>query len=135
MSDDARILAAGGLLWRDGSRRELALVRRRRHEDWSLPKGKVDGDETLQETAAREVEEETGLRPRVLEFAGETFYRVQGRPKSVLFWHMEPKVDEPVMTPDAEEVERVVWLPVEEALHRLSYEGERELVRRAMRSA
>ena len=89
--DTPRILAAGGLLWRDESRSEIAIVHRRRHDDWSLPKGKVDSDETLQQTAAREVEEETGMRPRVLEFAGETFYHVQGRPKSVLSWHMLPR--------------------------------------------
>ncbi|HDD60964.1 MAG TPA: NUDIX hydrolase, partial [Chloroflexi bacterium] len=37
------IQAAGGIIWKeDGSERKFAVVHRHKHNDWSLPKGKVD---------------------------------------------------------------------------------------------
>ncbi|HBR87656.1 MAG TPA: DNA mismatch repair protein MutT, partial [Microbacterium sp.] len=57
----AIVYAAGGGVWRvvDGKLRIL-LVHRTKYRDLSLPKGKVDPGETLPETAAREIHEETG---------------------------------------------------------------------------
>ena len=63
--DEAKLVrAAGGVVRRNGSRGALrvAVVHRPGYDDWSFPKGKVDRGETLEETALREVEEETGLR-------------------------------------------------------------------------
>src|SRR5487761_2231924 len=49
---DAKVLAAGGVLWRGdarkaGAEREIAVVHRPKYGDWSLPKGKVDEGEQL----------------------------------------------------------------------------------------
>ena len=62
-------------------------------------------------------------------WAGETFYQVDGRPKSVLFWNViaEPG---PVGAVDPHEVAATEWLPVGDALARLSYVDERDLVAR-----
>ena len=51
-------IAGGGRAWwsRDG---EVLVVHRPRYDDWSLPKGKLDPGESLEEAALREVEEET----------------------------------------------------------------------------
>jgi len=58
------IEAAGGVVWRRGSKGRLSvlLVHRDRYDDWTLPKGKLEPDETHHHAALREVEEETGLR-------------------------------------------------------------------------
>ncbi|MFQ5349690.1 MAG: NUDIX domain-containing protein, partial [Thermoanaerobaculia bacterium] len=54
------IEAAGGILWRRSAGfAELAVIHRPRHRDWSLPKGKRDRGESWQQTALREVVEET----------------------------------------------------------------------------
>ena len=122
------ILAAGGLVWRPGGDGpELAVVHRSRHEDWSLPKGKLEEGEAPDAAAVREVDEEVGWHARITAYADRVTYEVDGDPKVVFFWHMEP-VEEG--SGPAEEVDRVEWLPPDEALRRLSYEGERELVRR-----
>jgi 8-oxo-dGTP diphosphatase len=125
------IFAAGGLLWcdrADGEGRRLAVVHRPRYDDWSLPKGKVEPGEHLAETAVREVEEETGFAVSREGFAGRYQYTVDAGPKSVFVWHMRPVDDRG--SPD-EEVDDLAWLSPDEALDRLTYDLEREVVRRA----
>ena len=118
------IEAAGGVVWRDGSRgRELALIHRPRYNDWSLPKGHLEPGESWAAAAVREVAEETGCRVQLGEFAGNSNYLVGGVPKLVLFWHME-LLEMPVYRAN-EETDQLVWLPVAEAWQRLTYANER----------
>ena len=92
-----RAYSAGGVVLRHSERgAELVLGRRRhdgRHTIWSLPKGTPDGDETPEETAMREVREETGLRVRILDTIGDIHYRFvrDGRriDKTVHYYLME----------------------------------------------
>ena len=60
-------LAAGGLVERTlPGGIHLAVVRRTRYGDWVLPKGKPDDDESIEQTALREVMEETGCHARIV---------------------------------------------------------------------
>ncbi len=121
------IEAAGGILWRrSGELAELAVIHRSRHRDWSLPKGKRDRGESWQETALREVLEETACGAEIERFAGGTIYTVKGRPKVVLFWHMAA-TDEGAFEPN-DEVDRLEWMTPEAALGRLDHETERRLL-------
>lgn len=127
----AVIEAAGGILWRrSGDRVELAVIHRPRHADWSLPKGKRDPGETWQQTALREVLEETGCSAAIEGFAGGTIYTVKGRPKVVLFWHLGVEEHGPFEPND--EVDRLEWLTPAAALERLDYKTERDLLRREL---
>ncbi len=122
------IRAAGGLVWREerGTRR-LAVVHRPHRSDWSLPKGKLEEGEAWDDAAVREVCEETGCEARLGPFAGVVHYFRKETPKVVLFWNMELVAEGPLRFP--EEVDEVAWLKPEEALRRLDYETERELLR------
>jgi 8-oxo-dGTP diphosphatase len=121
------IQAAGGLMWRDSQRgKEIAVIHRRRYDDWSLPKGKVNTGESWEEAAIREAREETNCDVRLGDFAGCSCYPVEGRPKVVLFWHMV-LIDEQPFEPN-DETDRLLWLTVKEALDRLSYPGEKALL-------
>ncbi len=61
MGKKADVIAAGALLWRERQGvLEVLAIHRPRYDDWSWPKGKADPGETIVETAAREVFEETG---------------------------------------------------------------------------
>jgi len=123
-------VAAGGLVertMRDGM--QLAVVRRARYDDWVLPKGKPDGDESLEETALREVKEETGCQARIVGRAYSIEYLVGRAPKVVTFFRMEYVADGFAIDPF--EIEEVVWLAPRDAVERLSYETERAVVRQA----
>jgi 8-oxo-dGTP diphosphatase len=116
-----RVHAAGGVVLRDG---QVAVVHRPRYDDWSLPKGKLDPDESFEDAALREVEEETGLRCRLIRELPTVAYDVRGRRKEVRYWEMEV-VDETPFVPN-EEVDEVRWLEPQEALALLSYDRDRE---------
>lgn len=121
--EDAEVLAAGGLVLRDG---EVAVVHRPRYDDWSLPKGKLDKGEDFEEAALREVWEETGLRCRIESTLGDTNYHDRKeRSKLVRYFQMQPESGE--FTPN-DEVDELRWLPPSEALALLTYDFDRELV-------
>lgn len=75
---NARATSAGGVVVRSqGTQRQLVLGRRRTDRDrvvWSLPKGTPRADESLDQTAVREVSEETGLEVRIVAPLGEIHY-------------------------------------------------------------
>lgn len=114
------IEAAGGLLWREtAAGLELALIHRPSHDDWTLPKGKREDGESWQDTALREVREETGCRAELDSYAGSIGYIADGTPKVVLFWNMHV-VEVREFKPN-HEVDRLVWLPLEQAIKKMSY--------------
>ncbi len=85
MTDE--ILAAGAVVWRpadDGVR--IALVHRPRYDDWSLPKGKLEGDETMPAAAVREVREESGVHVRLGPWLRDVRYTVADGRKLVRYW-------------------------------------------------
>ena len=125
---DLLIRAAGGILIDDtieGPR--VLMIHRPRYDDWSLPKGKADGDESDEDTARREVLEETGYACRLIgEIATSHYVDRKGRPKRVRWYRMEAVTHTEFVAND--EVDEVRWVPVEEAEGLLSYERERAVL-------
>ena len=116
--------AAGGVVVRDG---RVLLVHRPDYDDWSFPKGKLDPGESFEDAALREVEEETGLRCRLVRELPEVRYRDRrGRPKVVRYWEMDTLSESPFEPND--EVDELRWLDVGEALVMLTYERDRDVV-------
>lgn len=98
-----------------------------------LPKGHLDGAESPLEAALREVREETGVEAEVVEELGEISYQFD-RPgamvdKRVVFYLLEYRSGE---LQHDHEIEEVCWMPLEQAARELTYEGEREMVERAL---
>ncbi|MCJ7717000.1 MAG: NUDIX hydrolase [Anaerolineales bacterium] len=121
------IQAAGGIVWKEENQQnKLAIVHRHKHNDWSLPKGKLNRGETWVKAALREVLEETGCIGKIQNYAGSISYVLKGQPKVVLFWHMNIK------SLAAEkmngEVDEIRWLTVEEALEIMDYNDEKTLI-------
>lgn len=111
------VRAAGGVVWRrrDGQV-EVLLVHRPKYDDWSLPKGKAERGESDEETAAREVEEETGLRCAVGELIDTVRYRDQkDRPKVVRYYAMQPADGTGAgARPPGHEVDELRWAALHE---------------------
>lgn len=102
---------------------------------WGLPKGHVEKRERLIDTAVREVREETGLRTRPIRKIGVIRYsfRENGRRyrKRVHFYLLEYVGGR--TTAHDWEVDEARWFPVESALAKLSYPGERKIFRKGCR--
>jgi 8-oxo-dGTP diphosphatase len=114
----APILAAGGIVLRVGSRPRIAIVRLRRDKSWVLPKGKLNPGERALAAAKREVMEETGHEVSVHEFLGSMSYPVDGKIKIVQFWHM--RATRGPVRELAYEIKAVKWLPLKQAIERLT---------------
>ena len=108
---------------RQGQTPLVAVVRLRKRNEWVLPKGKLDRGETPRAAAEREVNEETGHDVSVHEFLGTLVYDSRGGSKVVHFWRMEAGRD-PVREL-MRDVKAVEWLPLTDAVDRLSRGYER----------
>jgi len=117
------VLAAGGIVLRQAATPLVAVVRLRKRNEWVLPKGKLDLGETPRAAAEREVNEETGHDVSVHEFLGTLVYDSRGGSKVVHFWRMEAGSD-PVRKL-MRDVKAVEWLPLTDAVDRLSRGYER----------
>jgi len=116
------IEAAGGVIWRnsDSAEMEVLLIHRPRHDDWSLPKGKLRPGESARRGALREVKEETGIRCDLGPELAEVRYRDRnGRDKRVRYWAMQGISGR--FKPNRE-VDGVRWVGLAEAARLLSYD-------------
>ncbi|MEZ5204715.1 MAG: RNA degradosome polyphosphate kinase [Acidimicrobiales bacterium] len=115
-----KVLAAGGVVWRSGANGiDVMVVHRPRYEDWSFPKGKCDPGETFEETAVREVLEETGLDVELgTELPEVRYFDHRGRSKLVRYWAMTATGGQFEAN---EEVDEARWLPLPDARALLTY--------------
>ncbi len=126
--------SAGGLII-DRSRSALNAALIARHDRrgrllWSLPKGHVEPGETAQEAAIREVEEETGIRGRVLAPLGtiDFWFVADGRRIHKTVHHFLLAANGGELSDADIEVVEVAWVPLAEVAARLAYADERRLL-------
>jgi 8-oxo-dGTP pyrophosphatase MutT (NUDIX family) len=107
---------------------------------WALPKGLIDPREKPEQTALREVSEETGAQGRLVEKLGDVRYVYTWRGERIfkivsfyLVRYSRGRLGE--LPPEtAHEVAEVRWLPLEEGSKLLAYKGESEMAERALAS-
>ena len=129
--------SAGGIVVRYESDRPWLVVGSRKRErdgrTWTLPKGTPESGESREETAIREVEEETGLEVRItgpLDSIEYGFIQSGTRiHKTVHYFMMEPTGGD--LAKHDHEFDEVRWIPFEAAASTLTFETERALVARA----
>jgi 8-oxo-dGTP pyrophosphatase MutT (NUDIX family) len=133
----ARDFAAGGVVVRDGAEVAVIVPRKRGpagERVLGLPKGHLEPGESVEQAASREVREETGLEVELIEPLGEIAYSyerdgqvVAKRVRFFLFRCLGGSLEG-----HDHEIEQASWLPLAAAARALTFEGEREMVRRAM---
>jgi 8-oxo-dGTP pyrophosphatase MutT (NUDIX family) len=127
--------SAGGVVYRMVGGRPLFLLIRDSYKNWGFPKGHLEENEPPEQAALREVEEETGLHGLVMRGAVDTIdwhFRFRGRliHKVCHFYLMESEMAK--TSPQREEgITACRWLPLEEALARISYANARAVLDRA----
>lgn len=128
------IFSAGGVLVNPKDNK-VYLVKKETSDEWLLPKGHLDEGEKPFETAEREVFEETGYRSLIKGLLG-----VQVRPDihdetktKVVFWFSAELIDETQESGTQEEWESFSgdWFEKNEAIEKLTYDSDKELVRLA----
>ena len=120
----------------DPSGRHAVLIGRldrHGHLLWSLPKGHIEAGETTEQTAVREVKEETGISAHVLRKLGTIDYWFVAERRRVhkTVHHFLLEADGGELSDEDAEVTEVAWVPLTELDSRLAYADERKLVRRA----
>jgi len=126
--------SAGGVVVRALAGDWYALLIKDPYGKWSLPKGHMEGGESLREAAAREVEEETGIRPEVVGPRIDTVDWIfrdgdETIHKYCTFYLMRSRTGEAV--PQSEEgIAACMWLPVADAASRVAYADTREVILR-----
>ena len=135
-----RVTSAGGVVFRgqDGQR-EVLLCGRSADGLWALPKGTPEDGESLEETAQREVREETGVEVESDMLIGEIRYWFS-RPqegvryyKTVRHYLFHPVGGDPSL--HDHEFDEVRWFPVQEGLKLLTYRNEARILRQALELA
>ena len=136
-----REFSAGGVLVKTIRRRPMVAAIRPQGKPegvWALPKGNLDPGEQPEQTALREVFEETGVHGHLVEKLGDVKYTYARRGgerifKIVSFYLLRAgrgrigNLEEPMRI----EVAEARWLPLDEAARLLAYGGEREMVQKA----
>lgn len=127
MNDDPPTHAGGVVFRRKGGEVEYLLVQAKRaREQWVLPKGHIDPGEAMEETAAREVREETGVTARIKSELPRISLSVKGKNICIQFYLMEA-IEE---GKPAEEREHQ-WLPLDAAIRVASHKESRDLLKLA----
>ena len=144
--------SAGGVVLRpdpqDSTALTVALCHRRAESLWALPKGTPEKDETIAQTAEREVTEETGLIVEIGPPIDNTYYSffriaaeitgdIQFDAKSkiridkTVHWYLMKYVRGDITNHDCE-YDDVEWIKIEEALKRLTHRNEARVLEKAV---
>src|SRR5690349_4708086 len=136
-----REASAGGVVIRENAGSwEVAVIRPHGRNLWALPKGHVDPGETPEQTAVREVWEETGLRATLVAPLGEIRYVYQFRGQRIfkrvhffLFRYQSGVLGDIQHAGHRVEVDETRWVPLQRAAALLGYKGEKAIAARAAR--
>ncbi|MCE5194103.1 MAG: NUDIX hydrolase [Nitrospiraceae bacterium] len=129
-------VSSGGVISRNTSGiSEIALIAVKGGNIWCLPKGIIEKNESQEKAAVREVQEETGLKGKVIEKIGEISYWYFIKDKNIrtrktvhffLMSYVDGKTEDHNW-----EVDSAEWFAIDQALEKVSYKGDKEIIEKA----
>ena len=125
--------SCGAVIFRkDENGWNVLLIRHARGKHISFPKGHMEAGELESHTAEREVLEETGIRIKVdRRYRAENRYNIRSDIQKLVVIFAAVTTQKEI-TPQPEEIAEADWVPVDEALTRLTYERDRKILREAL---
>lgn len=127
-------VTAGAVVYRHGANgiEYLLLQSTNKGNFWGFPKGHVEGNETLLQTAKREIREETTLTPPIdTSFHVYTEYDLPNGNRKQMTLYMAEVTGNPTITRQKEEIKAYEWLPYDAAGERLTYPNLKKLLDQA----
>ncbi len=124
--------SCGAVVYRmiNGELRYL-LIKNKRSTNWGFPKGHIEPGETREETAKREVLEETGVHIRIHPgFVSTSEYTIQGKVEKSVSIFVAGTTDTQTVI-QQEEIEDYVWLNYQKAWKILKFENDRAILEKA----
>ncbi len=119
------------VLYKDGESVKTLLVRNHNGRNYSFPKGHVEQGESEQQTAVREVKEETGLDIQIIDtFREVADYCPFGKIKKRVVFFMAQTFSDKVRI-QQEEIDSFIWVDLKEAHHRCTYDNDLRVIRKA----
>ncbi|MDP2672168.1 MAG: NUDIX domain-containing protein [Candidatus Daviesbacteria bacterium] len=127
-----REFSAGGIVFK-GNR--VLLTKHSKNKHWGFPKGLIDAGQTIEQAALREVKEEGGVKAEILDKVGYSkyVYTFKGEKifKVVTYFVMKYLSGDPK---DHDwEMEEAGWFGVKEALEKLDFKQDKELLKKAIK--
>ncbi|MEK7247084.1 MAG: NUDIX hydrolase [Chloroflexota bacterium] len=128
-----RAVSAGGVVYRLNPGIEIAICGRTSNGVWGLPKGTPDEGESIEQTALREVSEETGLQVVIVDKIGvvEYWFAADGVRYHKWVHHFLMQTTGGDTSQHDLEYDKVEWRPIEDALRTLTFRNEANMVEKA----
>ncbi|MEG0978462.1 MAG: NUDIX hydrolase [Oscillospiraceae bacterium] len=124
--------SCGAVVFRsvDGEIRYL-LIKNKRSAHWSFPKGHVERGESLEQTAYREVLEETGVHIDLIpDFITESEYTIQGRVEKTVNIFLASTNDSETIIQE-EEIDDYMWMNFQDTMDKLKFENDKKILNKA----
>lgn len=129
-------VSSGGVVFRKiNGEAQVAIANREGGKIWCLPKGMAEKNESIEEAALREVEEETGLKGRIVGKLDQIEYWFYWKPEETRYhkfvhFFLMGYISGDVSRHDFE-LDEVRWMPIDAAIDVLSYKSERQVMIKA----
>lgn len=128
--------SSGGILVKDG--KVLLIHWDAPRSTYDLPKGSIDEGESAEDACVREVREETGYQTEIIKYIGQTYYEydwIDGtyHKKTVDYFLLKTNQNQPYNhAREAHETFENVWVTPEEAIHLISRDVDKEILKKAL---
>ena len=130
------VISAGGIVYRERS----FLMLKKKNGDWVLPKGRIEINETIEETAIREVKEETNIDVIIEDYIGSTSFSFSNYwTKYVVInkkvsWYLMKAVSFVIKPLEDEGFIEAKFIDIDNAVDLARYDDEKKVIKNALRA-